>query len=333
MRERARSGLRTAFQRQGRERCRVPERAGAGQPGDRCAVTPWHDRQGNTLHLPLLRCRRFAADRFASNGNRLRKGFELVKETRSTCPYCGVGCGVIIESQGEQITGVRGDPEHPANFGRLCTKGSSLHLTAAAPITRQARLLHPLRRENRGGKPVRVSWDEALGLATDTFARVVRESGPDAIGFYISGQLLTEDYYVFNKLAKGLVGTNNIDTNSRLCMSSAAAGYKLTLGADAPPNCYDDIGHAQCIFIAGSNTAWAHPVLFRRIEGAKAANPHLKIVVCDPRRTDTAGIADLYLPIQPGTDVMLFNGLLHIMLWEGWVRHDYIGAHTSSFDE
>src|SRR6185369_4889406 len=122
-------------------------------------------------------------------------------------------------------------------------------------------------------------------------------------------------------------------TNSRLCMSSAAAGYKLTLGADAPPNCYDDIGHAQCLFITGSNTAWAHPVLFRRIEDAKAANPHLKIIVCDPRRTDTAGIADLYLPIEPGTDVMLFNGLLHVMLWEGWVRHDYIAAHTSGFDE
>src|SRR5689334_21848056 len=114
-----------------------------------------------------------------------------VKETRSTCPYCGVGCGVIIESRGEQITGVRGDPEHPANFGRLCSKGSSLHLTAAAPITRQARLLHPLRRERRGGKPARVRWDEALGLATETFARVFRESGPDAVGFYISGQLLT----------------------------------------------------------------------------------------------------------------------------------------------
>ena len=256
-----------------------------------------------------------------------------MKETRSTCPYCGVGCGVIIESQGEQITGVRGDPEHPANFGRLCSKGSSLHLTAAAPITRQARLLDPLRRERRGGKPVRVRWDEALGLASETFARVIRESGPDAVGFYISGQLLTEDYYVFNKLAKGLIGTNNIDTNSRLCMSSAVAGYKLTLGADAPPNCYDDVDHARCIFIAGSNAAWAHPVLSRRIEDAKRASPQLKIVVCDPRRTDTAALADLYLPVQPGTDVMLFNGMLHIMLWEGWVRQDYIDAHTSGFDE
>ncbi|HSH89768.1 MAG TPA: nitrate reductase, partial [Ramlibacter sp.] len=254
-------------------------------------------------------------------------------ETQSTCPYCGVGCGVIIEADGGQITGVRGDPEHPANFGRLCTKGSSLHLTAAAPITHQARLLHPMRREHRAERPARISWDQALGFAVDNFVEVIREHGPDAVGFYISGQLLTEDYYVFNKLAKGLIGTNNVDTNSRLCMSSAVAGYKMTLGADAPPNCYDDVNHAQCIFIVGSNTAWAHPILFRRIEDAKAANPHLKIIYCDPRRTDTAEIADLFLPIQPGTDVMLFHGMLHIMLWEGWTKPDYIAAHTTGFDE
>jgi assimilatory nitrate reductase catalytic subunit len=239
---------------------------------------------------------------------------------------------VIIESESEQITGVRGDPDHPANFGRLCTKGSTLHLTASAPITRQSRLLHPMRRERRGERPVRVGWDDALGFAAETFEQVIRDHGPDAVGFYISGQLLTEDYYIFNKLAKGLIGTNNVDTNSRLCMSSAVAGYKMTLGADAPPACYDDVNHAGCIFIVGSNTAWAHPILFRRIEDAKAANPQLKIIFCDPRRTDTAEIADLYLPIQPGTDVMLFNGLLHIMLWEGWVRQDYIAAHTTGFD-
>jgi assimilatory nitrate reductase catalytic subunit len=256
-----------------------------------------------------------------------------LRETRSTCPYCGVGCGVIIESQGEQITGVRGDPGHPANFGRLCTKGSTLHLTASAPITRQTRLLHPMRREHRGEKPLRVDWDSALELAAESFGQIIAEHGPDAVGFYISGQLLTEDYYVFNKLAKGLVGTNNVDTNSRLCMSSAVAGYKMTLGADAPPNCYDDVNHADCIFIVGSNTAWAHPILFRRIEEAKARRPQMKIIFCDPRRTDTAEIADLYLPILPGTDVMLFHGLLHIMLWEGWTKPEYIGAHTHGFDE
>ena len=253
-------------------------------------------------------------------------------ETKSTCPYCGVGCGVIIESDGAEITGVRGDPAHPANFGRLCTKGATLHLSASAAIRRQTRLLHPMQRLNRGLQPQRISWDDALDRATAQFSRVISQHGPDAVGFYVSGQLLTEDYYVFNKLAKGLIGTNNIDTNSRLCMSSAVAGYKQTLGADAPPACYDDIDHADCLFIVGANTAFAHPVLFRRIEDAKAARPQLKIIVCDPRRTDTAGIADLYLPIQPGTDVMLFNGLLHIMLWEGWTDTAFIAGHTSGLE-
>ncbi len=253
-------------------------------------------------------------------------------ETRSTCPYCGVGCGVIIEAQGGQITGVRGDPAHPANFGRLCTKGSTLHLTASAAVTQQTRLLYPMQRDSRQSAPQRVSWGSALDFATEKFARIIQDHGPDAVGFYISGQLLTEDYYIFNKLAKGLIGTNNIDSNSRLCMSSAVAGYKQTLGADSPPACYDDLKHAQCLFITGSNTAFAHPILFRRIEDAKAANPALKIIVCDPRRTDTAEIADVYLPLQPGTDVALFNGLLHIMLWEGWIDAAYMAAHTSGFD-
>ncbi|MEO5793780.1 MAG: molybdopterin-dependent oxidoreductase [Rhodoferax sp.] len=253
-------------------------------------------------------------------------------ETKSTCPYCGVGCGVIIESAGAQITGVRGDPDHPANFGRLCTKGSTLHHTATAAVTMQTRLLYPMQRLQRGQPPQRVSWEHALGMATRKFAQVIRDHGPDAVGFYISGQLLTEDYYVFNKLAKGLIGTNNVDTNSRLCMSSAVAGYKTTLGADAPPACYDDVNHTGCIFIVGSNTAWAHPILFRRIEDAKKANPAMKIIVADPRRTDTAEIANLFLPIQPGTDVMLFNGMLHIMLWEGWTSAAYIAEHTNNFE-
>ncbi|CAG1012905.1 partial assimilatory nitrate reductase catalytic subunit, partial [Burkholderiaceae bacterium] len=161
-------------------------------------------------------------------------------ETKSTCPYCGVGCGVIIESQGRQITGVRGDPDHPANFGRLCTKGSTLHLTASQAVTLQTRLLQPQQRARRGEAAQAVAWGDALDDAAARFHRIIEQHGPDAVGFYISGQLLTEDYYVFNKLAKGLIGTNNVDTNSRLCMSSAVAGYKLTLGADAPPACYDD---------------------------------------------------------------------------------------------
>lgn len=259
-------------------------------------------------------------------------GSGTVRETRSTCPYCGVGCGVIIESQGAQITGVRGDPEHPANFGRLCTKGSTLHLTARAPVTLQTRLLRPMRRAQRGAAPQPVGWEAALDEAAERFAQVIAAQGPDAVGFYISGQLLTEDYYVFNKLAKGLIGTNNVDTNSRLCMSSAVAGYKATLGADAPPACYDDLPHARTVFVAGSNAAWAHPILFRRLEDARAANPAMKLIVADPRRTETAEVADLHLQILPGTDVALFHGLLHLLLWEGLTDAAYIAAHTSGFD-
>ena len=258
---------------------------------------------------------------------------EAMKQTRSTCPYCGVGCGVIIESQGAQITGVRGDPDHPANLGKLCSKGSTLHLTATAEVTRQTRLLQPLQRLQRKGATTPIGWDAALDLATTQFSETIAKHGPDAVGFYISGQLLTEDYYVFNKLAKGLIGTNNVDTNSRLCMSSAVAGYKLTLGADAPPACFDDIDHAACLFIVGANPAFAHPVLFRRIEAAKAKNPAIKIIVADPRRTETAEQADLFLQLQPGSDVMLFHGLLHIMLWEGWLDAAYIAAHTTGFDD
>ena len=253
-------------------------------------------------------------------------------ETKSTCPYCGVGCGVIIESDGRQITGVRGDPDHPANAGRLCSKGSTLHLSATAAVTRQTRLLHPMRRERRGDAPQRLGWEAALDLASERFGDVIAAHGPDAVGFYVSGQLLTEDYYVFNKLAKGLIGTNNIDTNSRLCMSSAVSGYKATLGADAPPACYDDLALAHTLFIAGSNTAFAHPILFRRIEDARRANPGLRIVVVDPRRTETAEAADLFLQILPGSDVALFNGMLHLMLWEELVDRAYIEAHTRGFE-
>lgn len=253
-------------------------------------------------------------------------------ETRSTCCYCGVGCGVIIEHDGRQVSGVRGDPDHPANFGRLCTKGSTLHLTASAESL-AVRALYPELRHQREAARARAGWDEAMDLVSERFAAVIREHGPDAVAFYISGQLLTEDYYVFNKLAKGLIGTNNVDTNSRLCMSSAVAGYKQTLGADAPPACYEDIDHTDCLFIAGSNTAFAHPIVYRRIEAARAANPAMKMIVVDPRRTDTAEQADLHLPLLPGTDIALYNAMLHVMLWEEWIKPDYIAAHTEGFDE
>ena len=255
-----------------------------------------------------------------------------VKETRSTCPYCGVGCGVIIRSQAGRILDVQGDPQHPANAGRLCSKGSQLHQSAAHAVAQASRVLQPQRRLIRHGLLDPLSWDSALQWASHRLADIVNKHGPDAVGFYVSGQLLTEDYYVFNKLVKGLLGTNNIDTNSRLCMSSAVAGYKLTLGADAPPACYDDLEHAGCVFMAGSNAAWAHPVLFRRLEDSRARHPAQKLIVVDPRRTDSASCADLHLAIRPGTDVMLFHGMLHLMLREGWTAPEYIARHTDDFE-
>ena len=252
-------------------------------------------------------------------------------QTRSTCPYCGVGCGVIIESDGPRILGVRGDPDHPANFGRLCTKGSTLHLTAADSVTQQTRLLHPMRRPVRGAAPEAVSWDTALDETAQRLANLYQTHGPDALGVYVSGQLLTEDYYVFNKLVKGLIGTNHIDTNSRLCMSSAVAGYKATLGADAPPCSYDDLALAQTVFITGSNMAWAHPILFRRLEDARRANPAQKWIVVDPRRTETAEQADLHLALRPGSDVALYHGLLHLLLRDGHHDAAFIDRHTQGF--
>ncbi len=249
-------------------------------------------------------------------------------EVKSTCCYCGVGCGLLVEAEEGRIVGVRGDPDHPANHGRLCTKGATLHQTA----TPAYRLHYPALREQRGQATQRVSWDAALDSAAERFAAIIREHGPDSVAFYISGQLMTEDYYVFNKLAKGLIGTNNVDTNSRLCMSSAVAGYKQTLGADAPPCSYEDILQAKMIFIAGANPAVAHPIVFRYIEDAKAANPDLKIVVADPRFSESAEIADLHLAIKPGTDIALFNGMLNVLINEGMIDPDYIAAHTVGFE-
>lgn len=244
--------------------------------------------------------------------------------TASTCCYCGVGCGVLIEHDGQQILGVSGDPAHPANFGKLCSKGASLHLTGDLA----ARALYPQLRLGKRLSRSRTDWDSALQHAANVFAATIAEHGPDSVAFYLSGQLLTEDYYVFNKLARALVGTNNIDSNSRLCMSSAVVGYKRSLGADAPPCSYEDLEQSDCVMIVGSNMAYAHPVLFRRLEQAKRLRPQMKVIVIDPRRTDTCDLADLHLAILPGTDVALFHGILHLLLWEGWVDRAFIEAHT-----
>ncbi|ASK34325.1 nitrate reductase [Alcanivorax sp. N3-2A] len=236
---------------------------------------------------------------------------------RSTCPYCGVGCGLI--SDGDNL---RGDPDHPANRGRLCVKGSSLLET----LGEHGRLLSP-----RIGDRT-VSWERALDEVAERFRRVIDEHGPDAVALYVSGQLLTEDYYVANKLMKGFIGSANIDTNSRLCMSSAVVAHKRAFGEDVVPGCYQDLELADLVVLTGSNTAWAHPIVYQRLAAEKKRRPAMKIVVIDPRRTATCDLADLHLPIRPGQDVALFNGLLAWLDQHQAVDRAYLEAHTRGFD-
>lgn len=245
----------------------------------------------------------------------------------STCPYCGVGCGVDITlSQSSDcavpvITKIQGSLDHPANFGKLCVKGSNLSETNDT----DGRLLCPM----VNGKPT--DWSTAVDTVASKFSQVIEQYGPDAVAFYVSGQLLTEDYYVANKLMKGYMGSANIDTNSRLCMSSAVAGYKRAFGADAMPCCYEDLDVAELIVLVGSNAAWTHPVLFQRIERAKQLNPALQIVIIDPRVTASCSIADLHLQLKPGSDVALFNGLLSFLAEQSGLNSDYIDSFTQGF--
>lgn len=258
----------------------------------------------------------------------VRNDAEAERTVSSVCCYCGTGCGVRVTAKGDHVVRVEGDPAHPTNRGKLCSKG----LTLADTVRRdQARLLQAQWRSERGRDRQPLAMADAMDIAAQKLSAAITRYGPDSVGFYLSGQLLTEDYAVFNKLARALVGTNNIDTNSRLCMSSAVSGYKLTLGADAPPGCYDDLEVADTVLIAGSNMAYAHPILFRRLEAAKSARPHMKIIVVDPRRTDTTALADLHLPIAPGTDVALFHAMLNVMVWEGLIDPAYVAAHTEGF--
>src|SRR6202030_1153775 len=236
----------------------------------------------------------------------------------TTCPYCGVGCGVRAEIAADGRVRVLGDPAHPANFGRLCSKGSALTET----IDLEGRLLHPQIGERRA------SWNDALELVASTFSRTIAEHGPDSVAFYVSGQLLTEDYYVANKLMKGFIGSANIDTNSRLCMSSAVAAHKRAFGEDLVPTNYEDLELADLIVLVGSNLAWCHPVLHQRILKAKEVRPSLRVVVIDPRRTPTCDMADLHLPLRAGTDVTLFNGLLSWLAQHQLVDRAFVDAHT-----
>ncbi|GMG82437.1 nitrate reductase [Paralimibaculum aggregatum] len=237
----------------------------------------------------------------------------------TTCPYCGVGCGVRAAPDGRGGAAISGDPEHPANRGRLCSKGSALGET----LDLGDRLLAP----RIGGRAA--GWDEAIALTARRFSETIARHGPDSVAFYVSGQLLTEDYYVANKLMKGFIGSANIDTNSRLCMSSSVAGHNRAFGADTVPGTYEDLELAELVVLVGSNLAWCHPVLFQRLAAAKAANPALRVVTVDPRRTATSELADQMLPIAPGSDVALFNGLLHAIETGGALDRSYLAAHVS----
>ncbi len=241
----------------------------------------------------------------------------------TTCPYCGTGCGVLATPNGAGGVTVKGDPDHPANFGRLCSKGSALGETVGL----EGRLLPPQINKRDA------EWDEALSLVADKFRETIENHGPDSVAFYVSGQLLTEDYYVANKLMKGYIGSANIDTNSRLCMASTVAGHKRAFGTDTVPGTYEDLELADLVIITGSNLAWCHPVLYQRIAAAKAGRPAMKVVVIDPRQTATCDIADMHLAIEPGTDVALFNHLFTQTYAQGALDADFVASHTAGFTE
>ncbi|KFI07238.1 nitrate reductase [Massilia sp. BSC265] len=249
----------------------------------------------------------------------------IASAVRTTCPYCGVGCGIKATPMADGAL-IEGDPEHMASRGRLCVKGSALGETLGL----DGRLLAPAIREH--GKLRSASWEEAIGKIASAFASIIAEHGPDAVAMYVSGQLLTEDYYVANKFMKGFVGSANIDTNSRLCMSSAVAGHKRAFGEDLVSGCYEDFELADLVVLVGSNTAWCHPTLFQRITKAKEARPNLRIVAIDPRRTATCELADLHLPVKAGTDVWLFNGLLSYLARSGAADDAFVAAHTAGLD-
>jgi assimilatory nitrate reductase catalytic subunit len=250
-----------------------------------------------------------------------------LRATRTTCPYCGVGCGVLATPDGKGGAAISGDPDHPANFGRLCSKGSALGETLAL----ETRLLHPMIRVSKGNME-RVAWSDALDHVAHRLKHIIARDGAKAVAFYLSGQMLTEDYYVANKLMKGFIGSANVDTNSRLCMASSVAGHRRAFGADTVPGCYEDLDHADLLVLVGSNAAWCHPVLFQRMIANKQARG-ARMIVIDPRRTDTSEDAELFLGLKPGTDTALFSGLLVHLAENGALDRAYIDAHTSGFDE
>jgi assimilatory nitrate reductase catalytic subunit len=249
-----------------------------------------------------------------------------LRATRTACPYCGVGCGVLATPDGKGGAAIAGDPDHPANLGRLCSKGSALGETLGL----EDRLLHPMIRCK--GVLERVAWSDALDHVAHRLQHIIARDGAESVAFYLSGQMLTEDYYVANKLMKGFIGSANVDTNSRLCMASTVAGHRRAFGADTVPGCYEDLDEADLLVLVGSNAAWCHPVLFQRML-ANRQKRGARMVVIDPRRTDTAGDAELFLGVKPGTDTALFSGLLVHLADSGVLDADYIRDHTSGFDD
>jgi len=245
------------------------------------------------------------------------------------CPYCGVGCGLLVQVRDGRVTKVKGDPDHPASLGDLCAKAVHLPPVLRAPD----RLLYPSVRYRRGAPLERVPWELAIRVAADRMREIVTAHGPDAVAFYASGQLLTEEYYLASKLARGFVGTNNFDTNSRLCMASAAAGYARSLGSDGPPASYEDIDLADCFLLLGTNTADCHPVTFKRIRRRKRQAPDdVSVIVVDPRWTETADLADLHLSLRPGSDIALLNAMLHVLRRENLLDRRFIAEHTGQWE-
>lgn len=249
-------------------------------------------------------------------------------EIKTTCSYCGVGCGIVVTNDSKNGVTVSGDTNHPVNKGMLCSKGMNLHYVVNDTSDR---ILYPQMRWSKSHPMERVGWDTALDRAAAVFSSIIKKHGPNSIGFYVSGQCLTEEYYLVNKLVKGFLKTNNIDTNSRLCMSSAVAGYKKTFGEDSVPIAYDDIELADTFLITGANPAWCHPILFRRIEQHKEKNQKVKIIVIDPRKTDSSLLADLHLQIMPGTDIILYHAIAKRLIQKGYLDHDFIKNHTENF--
>src|SRR5438105_2935631 len=253
----------------------------------------------------------------------------MPRELKTLCPYCGVGCGILAATDGSgHVTRIKGDPHHPANFGKLCHKGSTIAQTIDSPT----RLRYAMMRDDRAKPLLAVSPSRAIARAAERLNHILQAHGPQAIGFYLSGQLTTESQYLFNKFAKGFLRTNHVDSNSRLCMASAASGMTLSLGSDGPPTCYADIELADTFLFVGSNAADCHPITFQRVQ-RRIERGRAECIVVDPRRTATAEAATLHLPIQPGTDLALLNGLLHLLHAWGRIDHAYIAGHTDGWRE